>query len=73
MLLIHRYGTASDERFVNEYKYLYDNVVKKTVEENDKWHIWLYSSPSNGNKNGQIVNKNPQDNKFGDSKSKLIT
>lgn len=68
MNTFHRYGTKTD-RLVNEYKLLYADVVKKTVEENDIWHIWLYSSPSNGNKTAQIINSNPQDNHFGDGKS----
>lgn len=57
---------------MDEYKYFYADIMKKTVEENDKWHIWLYSSPSNGNKVGQIINQNPQDNNFGDGKSLLL-
>lgn len=67
MLCAFRYGTNSErKRFEEEYVLLYDKI-RESRQANDKWHIWLYSSPSNGNKS-QIINQNPQDNQFGDSK-----
>lgn len=51
---------------MSEYIQLYEGVIEKAVKENDKWHIWLFSSPSNGNKLAKILNQNPQDNNFGD-------
>lgn len=56
------------DRFMSEYIQLYKGVIEKAVKENDKWHIWLFSSPSNGNKVTNILNQNPQDNNFGDGK-----
>lgn len=49
-----------------EYIQLYNYTIEKAVKENDQWHIWLYSSPSNGNKLAKIVNDNPGDNNYGD-------
>lgn len=67
MFFTFRYGTNSErKRFEEEYVFLYDKI-RESVQANDKWHIWLFSSPSNGN-NSQIINQNPQDNQFGDSK-----
>lgn len=63
------YGTTSDaERFRQEYRKLYIEVIKQTVEENDKWRICLSSSPSNGlqSVNDSYISTNPQDNHFGD-------
>lgn len=65
------YGTNSDRRrFENEYIFLYD-TIREIVQESDNWHLWLYSSPSNGNKS-QVINRNPQDNNFGDSMQSKI-
>lgn len=63
------YSTASDlERFRQEYRTLYIEVIKRAVEENDKWRTCLSSSPSNGLKaiNDSYISTNPQDNNFGD-------
>lgn len=63
------YSTASDlERFRKEYRTLYIEVIKRAVEENDKWRTCLSSSPSNGLKaiNDSYISTNPQDNNFGD-------
>lgn len=61
------YGTKKNNtRFYNEYVELYKNTVKKAVRENDKWHTWLYSSPSNGNKLSTIINEHPGDSHYGD-------
>lgn len=63
------YGTKSEAaRFRQEYRALYIDVVKKTVEENDKWRVCLSSSPSNGLKaiNDSYISANPQDNNYGD-------
>lgn len=49
-----------------EYIQLYNYTIEKAVKENDQWHIWLYSSPSNGNKLAKIINENPGDNSYGD-------
>lgn len=63
------YGTGSeDSRFQNEYIKLYRDVIEKAVRENDQWHTWLYSSPSNGNLTNRVINRNPQDNNYGDGK-----
>lgn len=56
---------------MNEYVELYRDTVETAVKDNDQWHIWLYSSPSNGNKNTEILNSNPQDNHNGDGKLSL--
>lgn len=61
------YGTRSElNRFTDEYVTLYRDVVEKAVRDNDQWHQWLYSSPSNGNQTNRVVNQNPQDNNYGD-------
>lgn len=61
------YGTRTEmSRFKNEYVKLYRDVVEKAVQENDQWHTWLYSSPSNGNLSNRVINQNPQDNSYGD-------
>lgn len=63
------YGTRNEmTRFTDEYVQLYRDVVEKAVRENDHWHAWLYSSPSNGNLTNRVVNQNPQDNNYGDGK-----
>lgn len=61
------YGTRSElNRFTDEYVKLYRDIVEKAVRDNDQWHQWLYSSPSNGNQTNRVVNPNPQDNNYGD-------
>lgn len=63
------YGTNKEAtRFRSEYRKLYIEVVKQTVEENDKWRTCLSSSPSNGLKTVQddFISSNPQDTNFGD-------
>lgn len=68
-LIQNWYGTRKEQgRFVQEYTHLYRDVVEKAVRENDQWHIWLYSSPSNGNRSQAVINQNPQDNNYGDGK-----
>lgn len=63
------YGTRKEQsRFIQEYIELYDGIVAKAVHENDNWHMWLYSSPSNGNHSNKVINENPQDNNYGDGK-----
>lgn len=72
-LIQNWYGTRKEQaRFIQEYVQLYKNVVEKAVRENDQWHIWLYSSPSNGNRSHDVINENPQDNNRGDGKQKYI-
>lgn len=67
-LIQNWYGTRKEQpRFMNEYIQLYKDVIEKTVQENDQWHTYLYSSPSNGNKTHDVINSNPQDNNYGDS------
>lgn len=67
-LIQNWYGTRKEQpRFMNEYIQLYKDVIEKTVQENDQWHTYLYSSPSNGNKTHAVINSNPQDNNYGDS------
>lgn len=69
-LNLHRYGTTKDyNRFANDYLKLYNDTIAKSVNQHDKWHIWLYSSPSNGKKrsNVSIIQENPQDWHYGDS------
>lgn len=67
------YGTRKEQaRFIQEYIQLYQDVVAKSVRENDEWHVWLYSSPSNGNKSQHVINANPQDNYHGDGKLNKI-
>lgn len=62
------YGTRNEmSRFTDEYIKLYRDIVEKAVLENDQWHPWLYSSPSNGNQSNKVINQNPQDNNYGDS------
>lgn len=62
------YGTRSEHsRFVDEYIKLYSHI-RDIVVENDPYHIWIFSSPSNGIQNSSILNVNPQDDDFGDSK-----
>lgn len=66
------YGTGRDQsRFIQEYIILYRDIVEKAVRENDQWHIWLYSSPSNGNQSHAVVNENPSDNNHGDGEWKF--
>lgn len=63
------YGTNKEAmRFRDEYRRLYIDVVKQTVEENDKWRTCLSSSPSNGLKTVQdgYISANPQDTNYGD-------
>lgn len=63
------YGTATEaQRFRDEYRKLYIEVVQQTVAENDKWRTCLSSSPSNGLKaiNDSYISDNPQDNHYGD-------
>lgn len=66
-LIQNWYGTRREQaRFMREYVQLYRDVIEKAVVENDQWHIWLYSSPSNGNQSQKVINENPQDNNYGD-------
>lgn len=51
---------------MSEYVRLYRDTIEAAVKRNDQWHIWLYSSPSNGIKIDQVINSNPQDNNYGD-------
>ncbi|KAG4075854.1 hypothetical protein HA402_003680 [Bradysia odoriphaga] len=63
------YGTGTDyDRYVTEYLRLYNDTIANEVHRNDQWHIWLYSSPSNGKKksNESIIQDNPQDWHYGD-------
>lgn len=57
------------QRFSSEYIQLYDDTIRRVVAENDDWHLWLYSSPSNGQiqANQSIIQDDPQDSNFGDS------
>lgn len=61
------YGTRKEQpRFIKEYVQLYKDIIEETVLENDQWHTYLYSSPSNGNQSRAVINSNPQDNNYGD-------
>ncbi|KAJ6639178.1 Beta-mannosidase [Pseudolycoriella hygida] len=63
------YGTFKDyDRFAREYLKLYKDTIAEEVKKNDEWHLWLYSSPSNGKKrsNESIIQNDPQDWHYGD-------
>lgn len=73
-LIQNWYGTQKEQpRFILEYIQLYRDVIERAVRENDEWHIWLYSSPSNGNETNKVINENPQDNNRGDGKKSKKT
>lgn len=64
------YGTAAQrDRFDGEYARLYETTVRQAVAAVDRWHPWLFSSPSNGpmRANESLIQADPQDARFGDS------
>lgn len=60
---------SSYDRFANEYRKLYVDLIKPVIESNDKSRTCLTSSPSNGDKGKEDnwISPDPQDYHYGDS------